>query len=93
MAAIAATEPSWCTEANGVHRACHLYALTTWKTDPRQLREFVTQRVPGGRAKSTVTLDGRRTSTCVLAFGGCSYDVEHMVAQYRAGQELMVMEP
>jgi hypothetical protein len=88
-----AAEPSWCTEANGVHRACHLYALTTWKTDPRELREFVTRRVPGGRAKAMVTLDGQRTPVCVMSFGGHSYHVEHLVAQYRAGQELVVLEP
>ena len=87
-----AAEPSWCTEANGVHRACYLYALTTWKTDPRELREFVTQRVPGGRAKAMVTLDGQRTPACVLSFGDHCYHVEHMVAQYRAGQELVVLE-
>jgi hypothetical protein len=86
-----AAEPNGRTEANDVHRACHLYALTTWKTDPRELREFVTRRVPGGRAKTMVTLDGQRTPVCVLSFGGHSYHVEHMVAQYRAGQELLVM--
>jgi hypothetical protein len=86
-------EPDWCTEANGVHRACHLYALTTWKTDPRELCEFVAQRVPGGRAKAMATLGGQRTHKCVLSYGGCSYDVEHIVAQYRAGQELVVLSP
>ena len=87
-------EHHWWTEANGVHRACYLYAQRTRATDPLELCRFVMARVPGGQAESMEELiDGRWVPVLDVSFGNGRYRIEHLVAQYRAGQELVVVEP
>jgi hypothetical protein len=52
------------------------------------------QRVPGGYEEAWLELvDDEWVSALDVTFGRGRYRVEHLVAQYRAGKPLVVVEP
>jgi hypothetical protein len=53
------------------------------------------QCVPGGQREALWTLvdDEWVPRLDVVFSGGCHYFIERLVAQYRAGKELVVVEP
>ncbi len=87
-------ELPWYEEANRVHRACHSYARRTCETDPAELCRWVMQCVPGGRKEAWWDLVHDEWIPALdVSFGKGRYYVEHLVAQYRAGKELVLVEP
>jgi hypothetical protein len=84
----------WHEEANRVHQACHSYAQGTWETDPEELCAWVRRHVPGGHTEAWLELvNGEWIHALDVSVGRCRYRVESLVAQYRAGKELIVVEP
>ena len=90
-----AFELPWYEQANRVHRACHSYARRTRETDPSELCRWIMQRVPGGHREAWWDLvNGEWVPVLDVTFGGgIRYCVERLAAQYRAGKELVVVEP
>ena len=90
-----AVELPWYEQANRVHRACHSYARRTRETDPAELCRWVMQCVPGGHREAWRDLvNGEWIPALDVTFGGgIRYQVERLVAQYRTGKELVVVEP
>ena len=89
-----ALELPWYVEANRVHRACHSYARATRETDPAELCRWVMQSVPGGRREAWWDLvNDEWVPALDVSFGKCRYFVERLAAQYRAGKELVVVDP
>jgi hypothetical protein len=88
-------ELPWYEQANRVHRACRSYARRTRETDPTELCRWVLQCVPGGHKEARWDLvnDEWIPALDVTFRGGVRYYVERLVAQYRAGKELVVVEP
>ena len=88
-------ELPWHVQANRVHRACHSYARGTRETDPPELCRWVMQCVPGGRKEAWWDLvnDEWVPALDVSFKGGVRYRIEGLVAQYRAGKELVLVEP
>jgi hypothetical protein len=87
-------ELPWHEQATRVHRACYSYARATLETDPPELCRWVIQCVPGGQREALWTLvDDEWVPRLDVAFSGGHYFIERLVAQYRAGKELVVVEP
>jgi hypothetical protein len=52
------------------------------------------KRVPGGHTEAWLeSVDDEWIPALDVTFGRGRYRVEHLVAQYRAGKELVVVEP
>ena len=88
-------ELPWHVQANRVHRACRSYARGTRETDPTELCRWVMQYVPGGHKEAFWDLvnDEWVPALDVTFGGGARYYVERLVALYRAGKELVIVEP
>jgi hypothetical protein len=87
-------ELPWYEQATRVHRACHSYARETRETDPEELCEWIMECVPGGHVEAWYDLiDDEWVPALDVTFGRFRYYVERLVAQYRAGKELVVVEP
>jgi hypothetical protein len=87
-------ELPWYVEVNGVHRACRSYAQATSETDPTELCRWVMRCVPGGRKEAWWDLvNDEWVPALDVSFARGRYFVERLVAQYRAGKELVVVEP
>jgi hypothetical protein len=89
-----ALERPWYEEANRVHRACYSYATRTRETDPEELCWWVMKCVPGGRKEARWEwVDDEWVPTFDVTFGPFCYFIERLASQYRAGKELVVVEP
>jgi hypothetical protein len=64
------------------------------ETDPEELCRWVMRCAPGGHTEAWLELVGDEWVPALdVTFGRCRYRVERLVAQYREGAPLVVVEP